>query len=344
MFITEDQKQKYSGVWVLADLQGGKVAESTFELMSEARKLADKRSCGLSIVILGEDIRGEAEEAGRYEADRVIFADSPRFAGFREEILTETVAQLIEKYRPEIVLGSATGQGRSLMPRIAVNCRTGLTADCTSLVIDEKTGLLLQTRPAFGGNLIATIKTENHRPQMATVRPHVFEKAQRGSEVTAELIEEDFSKASAMDLFKKILEGGPGGSGSGTFSNSHIIITGGRGVRGKEGFDLLREFAELTGAAVGATRAAVDLGWIPHEHQVGQTGATVRSKIYIACGVSGQIQHLVGMQNCECVVSINIDKDAPIVELADIAVVGDLFEVLPEMIKFIKRERGVLSR
>jgi electron transfer flavoprotein alpha subunit len=322
-------------------VKNGKIGDATLELLSEARHLADKRETELSVVLLGHDIGGPAEELSHYDADRIIYADSPRFSGFREEVLTEEMVRLIKKYKPEIILGSATGQGRSLMPRIAVSCKTGLTADCTSLDIEEETGILLQTRPAFGGNLFATIVTGNRRPQMATVRPHVFEKAHAGETAAAELVREDSPGQSLADALKKIIQETPKGIGSGAFTNSHIIIAGGRGVRGKEGFDLLRQFADLTGAAVGATRAAVDLGWIPHEHQIGQTGATVRSKIYIACGVSGQIQHLVGMQNCECVISINTDKNAPITDVADIAIVGDLFEVLPQMISFVKREKGI---
>ncbi len=333
--------KEYQGVWVIADHLNGKLAESTLELITQARILADVRKTGLSVVIAGHGIEEAARELSHYGADSVIYSDSPMFARFREEALAEGYVGLIRKYKPEIVLGSATGQGRSLIPRIAVKCQTGLTADCTSLDIDEETGLLFQTRPAFGGNLIATIKTAEHRPQMATVRPHVFRKAPRDETSESPLIREEIELSSRVDGFKKVLSESVRSTGSGTFANSHIIITGGRGIRGREGFDLLREFAELTGAALGATRAAVDLGWVPYEHQIGQTGLTVRSKIYIACGVSGQVQHLVGMQNCECIVSINIDENAPIMALSDIAIVGDLFEVVPEMIKFIKREKGI---
>ena len=335
--------EDYTGVWVIGELLSGRISDSTRELLSEGRKLADKKECTLSLVLLGDNIEPAVREASFFGMDRVIFSDSPRFSGFREEVLSREIVRLIRKYKPDIVLGSATARGRSLMPRIAVTCGTGLTADCTSLDIDPETGLLLQTRPAFGGNLIATIKTENHRPQMATVRPHVFEQSRRNEDSPAEIIGERAEEESVLEQLKTVLSETPGGSGTGTFSNSHIIITGGRGVRGKEGFDLLREFAELTGAALGATRAAVDLGWIPHEHQIGQTGETVRSKIYIACGVSGQIQHLVGMQNSDCIISINIDRDAPIMELADIAIVGDLFDVIPEMIAFVRRARGITS-
>ncbi len=338
---TETAHVKYAGVWVLGEVKNGEISDATLELLSEARKLTDKLETDLSTVLIGNNISSLAEELAHYGSDKIIYAESPRFSHFKEEVLTEKIVALIKKYKPEIILGSATGQGRSLMPRIAVSCKTGLTADCTSLDIEEETGLLLQTRPAFGGNLFATIKTTNHRPQMATVRPHVFEKASRKDNTEAELIREETAEPSLADKLKEIIHESPKGIGSGAFTNSHIIITGGRGVRGKEGFDLLRQFADLTGAAVGATRAAVDLGWIPHEHQIGQTGSTVRSKVYIACGVSGQIQHLVGMQNCECVISINTNRNAPITDIADIAIVGDLFEVLPEMIAFVKREKGI---
>jgi len=338
---TAERKKKYNGVWVLADLLGGKVREVTFQLMARARILADQKRTTMSVVVLGNGIRNEAEELTFYGADSVIYADSPEFSYFREEALAEGIITLIEKHKPEILIGSASGQGRSLLPRIAVKSRTGLTADCTELEIDPQTGLLLQTRPAFGGNLIATIKTENYRPQMATVRPHVFGNAPRSSK-RAELIHEDLVIPDAVLGLKTVLGETLQGAEKGGISNSHIIITGGRGVRGKEGFDLLKEFAELTGAALGATRAAVDLGWVPYEHQIGQSGLTVRSKIYIACGVSGQVQHLVGMRNCECIISINTDENAPIMKLSDIAIVGDVFDIIPEMIAFVKREKGYL--
>ena len=242
------------------------------------------------------------------------------------------MARLIEKYKPEVVLGAATARGRALIPRVAVRTYSGLTADCTGLDIDPETGDLLQTRPAFGGNLMATIRTSNHRPQMATVRPMVMTALERDDSRKGEVIREGVEPGE-LEGVKKVVKIVRGEDASVNLSDARIVISGGRAMKGPEGFDLLRRFAEKVGGAVGASRAAVDNGWIPYAHQVGQTGQTVQTSVYIACGISGQIQHLVGMQSCDTIIAIDKKPDTPMMKLADVAVVGDLFEIVPEIIR-----------
>ena len=246
---------------------------------------------------------------------------------------------LIEKYHPSIVLYGATNNGRDLAPRVACRLETGLTADCTELDIDEETGLLVSTRPTFGGNLMATILCPDHRPQMSTVRPGVFKKGTPDEGRTGEIVAEDVHidpaqiRVSLVERVKEVAE-------AVNLEEAEIIVSGGRGLKEEKGFDLIRELAGVLGATVGASRAAVDAGWISHVHQVGQTGKTVAPKLYIAVGISGAIQHLAGMSGSDTVVAINKDPDAPIFDVADYAVVGDLYEVVPALIEAIRAKKA----
>lgn len=332
-------KSEYQGVWVFAEQKEGKIAVVTWELLGEGRKLADRLGSPLSAVLLGRQMDEVARELFYYGADRVILADSPQLENFLEEPYTEVMVEVIRRYKPAIVLLGATTIGRSLAPRVAARLGTGLTADCTGLAIDEESKNLLQTRPAFGGNLMATILCPNHRPQMATVRPKVFPPARRDESRSGELIKIDYSTR-RLPQRAELLEIIKGDGPSMNIAEADIVVSGGRGLGDPKNFALVRELAEVLGGAVGASRAVVDAGWIPYPHQVGQTGKTVCPKIYIACGIHGAVQHLAGMQSSGIIVAINKNPDAPIFKVADYGIVGDVCEVIPALIREIKKVRG----
>jgi electron transfer flavoprotein alpha subunit len=333
---TDTERSEYSDVWVVAEVLDGRVQDVTHELLGAARRLADARGSRVGCVLMGSGVSDQAEALGAHQADIVYVIDDPVLEQFIDETEAAALSRIVRKHKPEIVLCAATSRGRALIPRVAVQIDAGLTADCTGLEIDPETGVLLQTRPAFGGNIMATIKCEEHRPQMATVRPRVMEapapEQGRTAEVVAEsLAEDEFTK------LKRVLEAVHDSEEGVKIADAQFIITGGRGVKGPEGFQMLEDLARHLGAAVGASRAAVDAGWIPYAHQVGQTGQTVQPTVYMACGVSGQIQHLVGMQSSDYIIAINKDPDAPIMQLADVALVGDLFEIIPAIIKELQK-------
>lgn len=326
----------YKDVWVFCEQKNGVIQTISFELLGEGKKLAHKLGVKLCAVILGSDIKSkEAELSGR-GADKIYLVDSPTLKHYQDEPYTNVLVNLIKEYKPEIVLCGATTIGRSLISRVAVNIDAGLTADCTGLDIDEKDKVLLQTRPAFGGNIMATIITPNHRPQMATVRHKVMKEAEIHKSHKAEVIEKKYgdndlkSRTTLIDVVEEIEE-------TVNLAEADIIVSGGRGLGGPENFSIVKELAKVLGAAVGASRATVDAGWIPYSHQVGQTGKTVCPKLYIACGISGQIQHLIGMQSSKVIVAINKDPDAPIFKVATYGIVGDLFEIVPALTKEFKK-------
>ncbi|MCD6397678.1 MAG: electron transfer flavoprotein subunit alpha/FixB family protein [Spirochaetaceae bacterium] len=328
----------YNDVWVLGEVVDGQIHKVTLELLGVARELADKRGARNSKVVcllLGSKVNGLEKNLFYQSADKVIIVEDESLKYFNDSIYAAVVSRLIRKYKPEIVISGATSKGRSLMPLVAVQIETGLTADCTGLDIDEESGLLLQTRPAYGGNIIATIKCENHRPQMSTVRQGVFKALTPDVNRPGELIIETVLEEEKNSRFKVLFEDTDSEDSSVNLHDARVIVTGGRGVKSSEGFKVIHELADAVDGAVGATRATIDSGWISYPHQVGQTGQTVQPKVYIACGVSGQIQHLVGMQSSDFIVAINKDPDAPIMQLADVAIVGDLFEVIPEITKLM---------
>lgn len=333
-----DIADNYNDVWVLGETAEGKVHKVTMELLGIARELADKRASKNSKVVcllMGSKLDGLEVELFYQSADTVIIVDDESLKFFNDSIYASVVSRLIAKYKPEILISGATSKGRSLMPLVAVRIETGLTADCTGLDIDEESGLLLQTRPAYGGNIIATIKCENHRPQMSTVRQGVFKASVSDSSRAGVVIFEEVLEEEKKTRFTVLSEELYGEDAKINLHDANVIVSGGRGVRSSEGFEIIHKLAESVKGAVGATRATIDSGWISYAHQVGQTGLTVQPGIYIACGISGQIQHLVGMQSSDLIIAINKDSDAPIMQLADIAIVGDLFEVIPEMIKMM---------
>ncbi|MDD5355190.1 MAG: electron transfer flavoprotein subunit alpha [Candidatus Omnitrophica bacterium] len=329
--------EQYKGVWVFGEQKKGIVQPVVYELLGKGGELAKKLHTQLSCVLLGHNIKDQAQELIYRGADNVYLIDAPEVANFLDEPYTKIFVNLVRKYRPEVILCGATTIGRALISRVAVKLHTGLTADCTGLDIEEKEKILLQTRPAFGGNIMATIVTRNHRPQMATVRHKVMKESEIDKSRQGKIIEEHFdnsfytSRTKILDIVEEV-------SSTINITEADIIVSGGRGMRSPENFPILEELAKTLGGAVGASRAAVDSGWMPYSHQVGQTGKTVCPKIYIACGISGQIQHLVGMQSSKIIIAINQDSSAPIFNVATYGIVGDLFQVVPLLNKKFKEK------
>jgi electron transfer flavoprotein alpha subunit len=324
----------YRGLWVFAEQRGGKIHEVSFELLGVGRVLADRLGVELCAVLLGHQAGDCAGPLFEHGADKVYQVDHPALENYTADPYAEALSALIRKYKPEVVLAGATSLGRGFIPRVAVQVNAGLTADCTELDVEADSRLLIQTRPAFGGNIMACIVCPDHRPQMATVRPKVFKPAEPVAGRTGTRVVENLP---LKEPGVKVLETVNAMQNEVNVAGAEFIVTGGRGLGAPENFKLMAELADaLGGAAVGASRAAVDAGWISSFHQVGQTGKTVRPKIYIACGVSGQIQHLVGMNSSDTIIAINKDPDAPIFGVADVGIVGDLFQVVPELIKALR--------
>jgi electron transfer flavoprotein alpha subunit len=327
----------WSGVWVYAEVRHGRIAPVALELLGAGSGLAAKRGVALSAVLLGHRMDGMAEELVAHGADRVFVVDHPALAAFTDDAYGNVLSDLARRHRPEIILAGATAIGRSFIPRVATTLATGLTADCTDLAIREEDGALLQTRPAFGGNIMATIVCPHTRPQIATVRPLVMKPLPRDAERRGEIVRLEptpallASRVTVLDSVVEALD-------TVNLSEADIVVAGGRGLESGKGFQLMRELAGVLGGAVAASRAAVDSGWISYPHQVGQTGKTVAPKVYIACGISGAIQHLVGMQSAETIIAINRDPEAPIFRVATYGIVGDVFEIVPKLIeKFRER-------
>jgi len=328
-----------SDVWVFAEQREGKLAKVALQLLGRARDLADLNKQKVVAVLIGHNITNLAKELIGYQADTVYVADDERLKDYQTLPYTTIITDLIKKYKPNIFLYGATFIGRDLAPRIAQRVNTGLTADCTKLTLEEDTGLLDQTRPAFGGNIMATIQTPDHRPQMATVRPGIMKVKEYDVGRSGEI----FSVAPDLgqdDLIAKILEVAKDTKQKVNLEEAKIIISGGRGVGSKEGFGILEELAELLGGEVGGSRVAVESGFIEQDHQVGQTGKTVAPELYIACGISGSIQHRAGMSTAKIIVAINKDPDAQILTVSDYAIVGDLHEVVPLITRELKK-RGL---
>jgi len=332
------QLNDYKDVLVFAEQREGKAAPVSIELLGIGRRLADELGTKLLAVMLGAD-EAEAKELIKWGADRVYLCSDSELIKFNDGPYADILTRVINEQKPSIVLAGATPVGRSFIPRVAARLRTGLTADCTSLEIDKETRNLLQVRPAFGGNIMATILCPDYRPQMATVRPRVMKRGSYDENRTGEIINlqinDAVSRTKVVDSVKEV---------SGISVNLHeaeFIVAGGRGAAGEKGFKLLEELAQELGGVVGASRAAVDEGWISYSHQVGQTGKTVNPKIYFACGISGAVQHLVGMQSSDIIIAINKNPEAPIFNVATYGIVGDLFEIVPMLIKRIKEVKGI---
>lgn len=328
----------YKGVWVFAEQHKGVIAGVSVELLGEGRKLADKRGAKLSVVLVGSGVKARAKDLISYGADIVYAADDPALKDFNDDAYAAVLTTLAIQHKPEIILAGATAIGRSFLPKVAAKLYTGLTADCTALDIDPETGNMLQTRPAFGGNIMATIVTPNHRPQMATVRHKVMKPAVRDDSRKGDVVDVKFTQSG--DIRTRVLKTVDEIGETVNICEADIIVAGGRGMGSAANFKLLEELAKVLGGAVAATRAVVDEGWISYSHQVGQTGKTVCPKLYIACGISGAVQHVAGMQSSDIIVAINKDPDAPIFNVATYGIVGDVMEVVPLMIKKFKEMRG----
>jgi electron transfer flavoprotein alpha subunit/NAD-dependent dihydropyrimidine dehydrogenase PreA subunit len=328
----------WSGVLVYCEYREGELAPVSTELLGIGRKLADKRCVNLSAVLMGYQTGDTAEKLIGFGADVVHRVDHKALELFTDENYCAVLTKVITEHRPEIVLAGATAIGRSFIPGVATTLNAGLTADCTQLEIREEDGALLQTRPAFGGNIMATIVCESSRPQMSTVRPKVMKALDFDQTREGEIVD----VTPDPDLFGnrvKVLETVSGMAADVNIQEADILISGGRGLESAKGFELIKELADVVSAKVSASRAVVDAGWIPYPHQVGQTGKTVAPKLYIACGISGAIQHVAGMQTTETIVAINRDENATIFDIADYGIVGDLFEVIPKLISKIEERR-----
>ncbi len=326
---------KYKGVWVFAEQKNGVPESISYELLGVGRKLADDLKTSLSAIIIGDEIEDATKKLISYGADKVIMVEDKSLHYYNDESYTDIFVQLIKENNPEIILLGATTYGRSLAPRIASRINTGLTADCTKLEIDLEDGKLLQTRPAFGGNLMATIICPNHRPQMATVRHKVMKELEPDENRSGEIIKPNVNipkdlKIKVKDVVSTITE-------SVSLTEADVIVSGGRGMGDPKNFELIAKLANVLGGAVGASRATVDAGWIGYSHQVGQTGQTVGPKVYFACGISGAIQHIAGMSSSDTIIAINKNPEAPIFKVATFGIVGDVLEILPLLIKEFKK-------
>ncbi|MFW6035564.1 MAG: FAD-binding protein [Halothermotrichaceae bacterium] len=332
---TDTNYDDYQDVWVFGEQREGEINNVVYELIGEGRKLADKLKQDLCVALIGSQLSKKADELVDYGVDKVYLIDEIELNKYNDEYYTAAVTELLGEYKPSIILLGATAIGRSLGPRVAARIKTGLTADCTGLDIDKESGNLLQTRPAFGGNIMATIVCKNHRPQMATVRPGVMKEAVKKPGYNGEVVKYEFD-TSQVSLKTKLIDVVQEIGDSVNINEAEVIVSGGRGLGSAENFEIIEELAEVLGGAVGASRAAVDNGWIDHNHQVGQTGTTVKPRIYIACGISGAVQHLVGMKSSDIIIAINKDPEAPIFNYATYGLVGDLFNIVPLLTKQIK--------
>ncbi|MGL4990621.1 MAG: electron transfer flavoprotein subunit alpha/FixB family protein [Sarcina sp.] len=325
----------YNGVWVFAEQRDGELQKVSLEILGEGRKLADKLGTKLTALVLGDKIESLGKILGEHGADEVLVVDNPLLKNYTTDGYTKAICEVANSRKPGILFIGATFIGRDLGPRVAARLSTGLTADCTILDVDVTNGDLLATRPAFGGNLMATIACPDHRPQMATIRPGVFSKiATVNDNYTISNIEVELLES---DIRTKVIEIVKEARNIADISEANVLVAGGRGVGSKENFELLEALAKELGGSIAASRAAIEKGWVDKDYQVGQTGKTVRPNIYIACGISGAIQHVAGMQESDMIIAINKDETAPIMKLADYAIVGDVTKVLPEFLGQFKK-------
>jgi electron transfer flavoprotein alpha subunit/NAD-dependent dihydropyrimidine dehydrogenase PreA subunit len=328
----------WSGILFYCEYRRGELAPVSLELLGIGRTLADKRKVKLSAVLIGHETGEAGEELIGYGADIVYRFDHEALGVFTDENYCAVLTDLIKEHKPEIVLAGATAIGRSFIPGVATTLNAGLTADCTQLEIREEDGALLQTRPAFGGNIMATIVCESSRPQMSTVRPKVMKVLEFDGKRKGEIVD-IVPSPSQLKSRVKVLEIVVEEAANVNIQEADILVSGGRGLESAKGFELIRQLADMIDARVSASRAVVDAGWIPYPHQVGQTGKTVAPQLYIACGISGAVQHAAGMQSAETIVAINRDKNAPIFDIADYGIVGDLFEIIPRLMSKIEERR-----
>lgn len=336
---SDEDLSVYQDVWVVTEQIDGEIQSVTYELLGEGAKLAADLGMNVCAVLLGSGIEAKASELTSRGAAKVYVVDRPELEYFQDEPYSAVLTDLVRRHKPSVVLCGATTIGRSLISRVAIAVGAGLTADCTGLAIDPDTKNLLQTRPAFGGNIMATIECPHVRPQMATVRHKVMQEAEPDASRTGEVILEEVAAALLKSRTRR-MKFVPEVDSVVNIAEADIVVSGGRGLQDPKNFAMLHELAEAIGGGVGASRAAVDAGWIAYSHQVGQTGKTVCPKIYIACGISGQIQHLAGMSSADIIVAINKDADAPIFKVATYGIVGDLFTIVPLLTAELKKLLG----
>ncbi|CAG9621636.1 electron transfer flavoprotein subunit alpha/FixB family protein [Sutcliffiella rhizosphaerae] len=324
--------EEYSGVWVFIEENDGKIAQVSLELLGAGRALANKRGVELAGVLIGDKINGLSKTIFEYGADSLYVYDQPIFKYYRTESYMQALLHCSEKYKPEIILYGATSTGKDLASAVATDLPTGLTADTTELDVEEDTGLLLASRPAFGGNIMATILCKKYRPQMATVRPKVMKALSQEKGRIGNVIEEKID-LKEEDIRTKVLEIVRHTSKKIKIDEADIVVAGGKGLGSAQGFNLIHQLAHTLGGVVGGSRDVVEAGWVEHHHQVGQTGVTVTPKIYFAIGISGAIQHIVGMKNSGLIIAINKDPNAPIFQSCHYGIVGDAFEIIPLLIQ-----------
>lgn len=332
----ETKPEDYQGVWTLGEVRNGEIHSVSHELLAWGRDLADKLEVELTSVVMGHGITDKVNELIARGADKVIVVDNPALEHFRADPFSKILEALIEEYKPEILIASATTMGRTLMPILASKLSAGLTADCTGLEADLEERLLIQTRPAVGGNIMATIKTPTARPQMSTVRPKSKRPLPADDSRTGEIITRDFegdyleSRVTRLNFIEEEAGGIP-------IQEAEVVVAFGKGMKDAKNLELINELADLLGGSVGASRGAIDLGWISYSHQVGLSGKTVSPRLYVACGISGAVQHLAGMSSAETVVAVNSDPEANIFGVADYSIIGDFNEVVPLLIEKLKQ-------
>lgn len=330
---------QYKGVMVFVEQRDNHVQNVSLELLGEARRLAEKLDTFVSCVVVGKNVAGLADRLAHYGADKVYVAQDDRLERYLTEPYVKAVYQAVEQSKPEVLLFGATSIGRDLAPRVSARVHTGLTADCTGLDIEEETNNLLMTRPAFGGNIMATIICQNHRPQMSTVRPGVMQKIDPQDSRTAEVIPVEVS-FDDVDFAVEILKEEVETKKMVKIEDANILVSAGRGIGGPEKVELMEKLAAVVGGTVSGSRATIDAGWLPKDRQVGQTGKTVRPDVYFAMGISGAIQHLAGMEESEFIVAINKNAEAPMFQAADLGIVGDLHQVIPELVRLLEEEKA----
>ncbi len=329
--------ENYKGIMVYIENRNNQIENVSLELLGEANKLAKELDTEVTALIVGKDIKPLAKEVTAYGANNVILVDDSRLEKYMVGPYATSIERVINSYKPEIFLIGATTIGRDVAPRVSAKIKTGLTADCTQLAIDEKTKLLLMTRPAFGGNLMATIICKNHRPQMSTVRPGVMDKLERDDSRTSKVDTFD-AKLEDSDFNVEILEETLDTKKQINIEEASKLVSCGRGVGSPEHIKTFEKLASLIGAEVSCSRAVVDNGWLPKDHQVGQTGKTVKPDLYMAMGISGAIQHIAGMESSNYIVAVNKKSSAPIFEVSDLGIVGDMHKIAPELIKLLEQE------
>ncbi|KOR25773.1 electron transfer flavoprotein subunit alpha/FixB family protein [Clostridium sporogenes] len=330
----------YKNVWVIAEQRQGKITPVVIELLGEGRKIANDIGVELCAILLGHNVDNLADELIQFGADKVYYVNDPLLEKYTTDGYAKVIVDAVNNIKPEIVLIGATHIGRDLAPRIASNLDTGLTADCTKLEVDPEDKKLKQTRPAFGGNIMATIICPDNRPQMSTVRPGVMEKAVRDENRKGEIIKLG-TNLSKNDIRTEVIEIVKSKKELVSLTDANFIVSGGLGLGNSDGFKLLKQLADRLDGVVGSSRAAVDAGWIENSHQVGQTGTTVKPTVYIACGISGAIQHLAGMQESDIIIAINKNESAPIFEVADYGIVGDLYDVVPKLLELLEDDKRI---